>query len=424
MLPWLTLPLACTRPAPPPSVLLVSWDTVGELHLGRDGAGARTPNLDALAARGARYTQAVTHFPETSFTHWVLMTGVEPALHGDVPAAMDSTWTGPTLAERLADQGYATGAFVSGITLDSELTGLDRGFDVYDDAGDPGREPRRSAPETVAVARAWLDAQTQPTFTFVHLFDAHFPYEPAPGCDPGYTGALTGSMADLQPYQGAAPPRPVLPPEDLAHVVALYRCEIEGLDAALGALLAGLRPDTRVVLVADHGESFGHGYYFNHRDALTDEVLRVPLVVAPPPPGLSPGATVSDQIGLSRVTDLVLGLRPPGDPVVVSLTDPWEGDGRLSLRAGEDKAIYRLVRGDARRVDGGPIQVLRGDVDTGARTLPDSLLGAIQAYEARITAQWPQVRLLPRAAWPAGLPEEALQAIGYRDPPSPAPAPP
>lgn len=400
------------EPAAQPSMILVSWDTVSALHLALYGEGATTPHLNALAARGARWTQAITHFPETSWSHWSMMTGVEPALHGDIPKANDSTWTGETAAERLRRAGFSTGAFVGGITLEARLTGLNRGFDRYDDRGTPGQEPKRRAPEVTAAALAWMGEQTGPFFAFVHYFDAHYPYEPAGPCDPDYRGAIDGSMASLRDYQGEAPPRPVLPEVDLQHVIALYRCEIEALDLELGRLVAAAPAGTRIIVTADHGESFGGGYYFNHRASLSEEVLRVPLVVAPPPEGLSPGSVVEDQVGLSAIFGLIEGQAPLASPVVATATDPWEGPGLLSLRAGQDQALWRLAAGSLGRPVGAPIAVYRGGALQEPATLPPSLDGAVSAYEARIRALEPRMRTLPPSA-PPGLPPGALESIGY-----------
>lgn len=395
-----------------PSVVLVTWDTVSAQHLALYGGAARTPNLDALAARGARWTQAITHFPETGYSHWAMMTGVEPPLHGDLARAHQSAWTGPTLAERLAEQGYATGAFIGGITLQAALSGLNRGFDAYDDGGVPTDEPRQRAGTVTDHALQWIRSQDRPFFAFVHYFDAHFPYDTVDSraCDPGYTGAQGGDLPSLKPYQGESPPAPRLSDVDLAHVVRLYECEIEAIDAEFGRLLAGLPEGTRIVATADHGESFGDGYYFNHRASLSEEVLRVPLVVSPAPPGLSSGAVLDEQVGLTAVYSLVQGEGAPASPVVATGTDPWIGPGLLSLRAGRDQAIWRLSAGGLGRPMGSPVLVRRdgAPVNTG---LPPSLEGAISAWEAQIRALEPQMRALPPAS--SGAPEGALHELGY-----------
>src|SRR6185295_16050680 len=81
--------LAGTKPLPaaPPNVLLLTLDTTRAdalgAYLGKDrGQGARTPVLDGLAARGVRWTQAITPPPLTLPAHSSLFTGLAPPEHG------------------------------------------------------------------------------------------------------------------------------------------------------------------------------------------------------------------------------------------------------------------------------------------------------------------------------------------------------
>jgi arylsulfatase A-like enzyme len=92
-----------------------------------------------------------------------------------------------------------------------------------------------------------------------------------------------------------------------AHLVARYDGEVSYLDAQLGRLLAGLQKlgrweDTLVVVVGDHGESFGeHGVQmWEHNTTVFDEVLRVPLLLRRPD-GVGAGQRVS---GLVRTLDV------------------------------------------------------------------------------------------------------------------------
>src|SRR4029450_2078613 len=118
--------------------------------------------------------------------------------------------------------------------------------------------------------------------------------------------------------------------EHVRHLRALYDAELQGWDAELGRLLAGLRDagvadDTIVVVTADHGEEFQEHGHLKHATHLYDEVLRVPLVIAGP--GISPRRVPEQAAGgdlapaLAAVVDLmrpVLGLLgrpvPPGGP--------------------------------------------------------------------------------------------------------------
>ena len=259
---------AATRllpPAPQPNVLLVTIDTLRADHVGCYGAaGAATPHLDALAARGARFATAIAHAPLTGPSHASILTGLTPLGHGvrdngsfALPAAI------PTLAEAFARAGYRTAAFVSGFPLDHRF-GLGRGFQLYDDHLPHGHDPRRApyverpADATTNAVLRWLenDVAPSPWLAWVHYFDPHSPYEP-----PGDFGRR---FAD-RPYDG----------------------EIAFADEQLGRLLDALQTkrllDRTIILVtADHGESLGEHGEDTHGVFVYDATLRVPWIMAGP----------------------------------------------------------------------------------------------------------------------------------------------
>ncbi len=302
---WLILISACTGPmgdrdrapvAGGPSVLWVSLDTTRADHLGVYGGPAATPTLAAWAARAIVYDRLFTPFPETGLAHWAMLTGVLPEVHGNVPGAGESRYTGPTAAELAKAHGYATAAFIGGITLRADATGLNRGFDLYDDRIPSNPEDRkRDGDEVVAEARAWLGKQTQPWFAFVHLFDAHFPYTPdnPQRYDSGYAGRVDGSEATLRPYRDGGVE---MVEADRLHAAALYDAELTELDASLAPLLAAVPDDVIVVITADHGESFEHGYLFNHRGSLGDGVLHIPGILRVP--GIPPAHVTEPVSGV------------------------------------------------------------------------------------------------------------------------------
>ena len=77
---------ACTRargPETPPSVLLVTIDTLRADRVGAYGdAAARTPHLDALARQGVLFEAAVSPVPLTLPAHATMLTGLLPPAHG------------------------------------------------------------------------------------------------------------------------------------------------------------------------------------------------------------------------------------------------------------------------------------------------------------------------------------------------------
>jgi arylsulfatase A-like enzyme len=174
--------------ASPPSVMLVSIDTIRADHIGSYGyQAAATPVIDALAARGLRFEQAETVTPLTLPAHTSLLSGTFPAFHG--VRDNGSFYVGDemtTLAEVMKARGYHTGGFVGAYVLDHRW-GIAQGFDHYYDDFDLSRfemaagldAAQRPGREVVDHALAWLAEQGhQPFFAWVHLYDPHSPYVP------------------------------------------------------------------------------------------------------------------------------------------------------------------------------------------------------------------------------------------------------
>ncbi len=300
----LGLLLTAGTPAPqgrqkpvPLNVLLLTLDTTRADHLGAWGwPHARTPNLDALAARGVRFSRCDTAAPITLPSHATILTGLFPPRHG---ARDNGTFVvapaQTTLAERLRGAGYRTAAVVSSRVL-ARHYGLDQGFDSYDDDvnADPAHGTRvdeRSASGATAAARAALDGP-QPFFLWVHYFDPHAAYQPPPALAASATG-----------------PTP------------LYDAEIAFVDQAIGDLLASLPPNTVVAVVGDHGEMLGEHGEATHGLLLYPGARRVPLILAGP--GLPAGRTVECLVRTADLVPTLLGL--------AKLPVPDDLDGRSLL---------------------------------------------------------------------------------------------
>ncbi len=335
------------------SILLISLDTVRADRLEVYGGRAETPNLNVFASKGVLFEQAISHFPETALSHWTMLTGVLPEVHGNVPANGGSVYKGPNLAEIAKKHGYDTGAFIGGVTMQDSACGMKRGFDLYDDQFRFSMEDMsRPGAQVTENALKWIKARKAPYFAFVHYFDAHFPYTPDPSWiqkyDPDYKGSVNGTDKSLRPYRdGEKTPSA----RDVEHVLALYDGELSELDIKIAPLLQAVGPDTVVVITSDHGESFEHGYYFNHRAGLWDGVTRVPLLIRAP--DLPSNLKISSQVGLMDVTPTVLELAglpldrrmqgksllslvkgtDSGREQVYSITDPWMPDPQFAVRS-------------------------------------------------------------------------------------------
>ena len=321
-----------------PHVLFITIDTMRWDHMSAYGQSpVQTPVLDALAAEGIRFDQAITPLPETGPAHAAMFTGRHPLRNGMLSNGHHLADPYLTLAEIVADEGYATGAFVSSFAVDSR-TGLDQGFEIYDDDffpwvrgvsevlavqwglrvwmrfGDPLKLPwllERPAPATYERATEWMEksvASGRPFFAWVHTFDPHSPYEPH---------GMPGFEDNGTPEQPSVDHRWILANEaDFTYtdevregLRRLYAEEIAYSDRELGLFLDRVRAldpsrPMLIVLTADHGEMLGeHGIEFNHH-GIWDETVRVPLIVVPVnhrPMSGEAGKVVPHQV---RVMDL------------------------------------------------------------------------------------------------------------------------
>lgn len=114
-------------------VILISIDSLRADHLGTYGYPRDTsPAIDALAASGAVFEDAVSTSSWTLPAHMSLLTSLPPEAHGvwgDKRALGESV---PLLSEVLQRAGWGTFGLVSGPYLESRF-GYDRGWHVYDD---------------------------------------------------------------------------------------------------------------------------------------------------------------------------------------------------------------------------------------------------------------------------------------------------
>ncbi len=334
-------PAAPERPAGEGRLaVLLIVDTLRQDALGCYGReGAATPNIDALAAEGARFDQAVSASGWTLPSVASMLTGTWPSLHkalGKVSRLTPITDRLPVLAEVYRDAGWTTLGFANAAFL-SPLLGLDRGFELFDHEHAYNWDIRR-ADATVDAALAALDARPgEDVFLLVHLFDAHLDYDPPDGFLEPFVGdrrtpeppVSMKECLELRREDGAAPPAV----EDLDYLRGVYQGEVAFVDLAVGRLVGGLRElgrwdRTTLVLTSDHGEEFWEHGGFEHGHTLYDELVRVPLLVRTPAPAA--GGVEVDR--LVRTIDI-----PPTLLELSGLEAPasFEGRSLAPLLAGE-----------------------------------------------------------------------------------------
>lgn len=290
--------LACLLgcgPRPPAvselNVVVVTLDTTRADRIGAfGGTVVPTPNLDEMAADGVRFSNAISTNPLTLPAHSSIFTGLYPFRHGvRHNGAYTLAPSAITLAERLRDSGFRTGAFVGSFVLDARF-GLNQGFDTYSAvASDPvaidflrPSSLQRPAASVNEAAFRWLDGiETERFFAWVHYYDPHHPY--APPETPGVT--LHGSGYDR---------------------------EISYVDHCFGELVRYLRERswldrTILVVVGDHGESLGAHGERTHGLFVYEPALHVPFFLRAP--GIVPkNSRYESPVSVVDVAPTVLGL--------------------------------------------------------------------------------------------------------------------
>ncbi len=299
-------------------VLLISIDTLRSDRLPAYGyKKVRTPHLDRFAADAWLFEKAFAPTPMTLPSHTSMLTGMLPPEHG-VRNNSGFVFHGEahtSLPRLLKEQGYATGAAVSTYVLRRE-TGLGPLFDFYEDSVSvtPGISTvryQRPGEKTAAFAKEWIAAHAEePFFFFFHIFEPHYPYEPAA--------------------------------RFLAEYGSTYEAEVATADAIVGDLLEHLRSlgiyeKAIVVVTSDHGEGLGDHGEERHSLLLYREAIQIPLLVKLPG-SRGGGSRVPAPVQLSDILPTVtsaLGLPTPADVSGTSL-----------FAAGARGAIVRTIYGE------------------------------------------------------------------------------
>ncbi len=273
-------------------VILISIDTLRSDRLGCYGYGAGTsPHLDGFRRDAVLFQRVYSPCPMTLPSHASIFTGLLPTEHGVRNNIGYSFPRGRlrTLAEVFRNRGYRTAAAVSSYVLRSE-TGIDEGFEMYDDAipvasAGAASEHQRSGWATLKVASSWMEQNRErPFFFFFHIYEPHAPYAPP---EPY-------KSRHRDPYDG----------------------EIAAADGITGALLEhlkrlGVYDRALIVLVSDHGEGLWEHGEDQHGVLLYRESLQVPLLIKLPRSERR-GTTVSRPAQLADVFHTLLALTGAG----------------------------------------------------------------------------------------------------------------
>lgn len=320
-----------------PNVLFIMADDQGSVDLGCYGAkDLHTPNTDALAARGVRFTQFYSAAPVCSPSRAGALTGRWPVRAG-VPGNCASQKGGKgalppeevTMAEMFKAAGYATahiGKWHIGYTPETSplAQGFDHSFghmggcidnyshffywsgpnihDLWRNGSEVFHDGEFFPDLMVREAVQFIEqSQGRPFFIYYALNTPHYPYQ--------------GDAKWLEHFK------------DMPHPRKLYAAFIAAQDERLGQLFArldalGLRENTLIVFQSDNGHSteerahFGGGSSGPYRGAkfsLLEGGIRLPAILSWP--GHLPEGEAREQLAhacdwLPTLAELT-GVKPP-----------------------------------------------------------------------------------------------------------------
>jgi arylsulfatase A len=301
-----------TAHAAPPNIILIMADDLGYGDIGCYGSKRNpTPNLDALAKQGMKFTDYHSNGSVCSPTRAALMTGryqqrvgisgvVTAKRHRDKGMAVEET----TIADVLSEKGYATALFGKWhLGYDPKFNPVHQGFaefagfisgnvdfiSHFDQEGHPDWwHGDKLTPEegyvTHLITRHGLrfieENKDKPFFLYLPHLSPHYPYQ----------GPDDGPIRSAERVGVVAAPGMDIP--------RAYREMMVELDKGVGEIMAaldkhGLAERTLVIFCSDNGanEHGSNGNFRGQKGSIHEGGHRVPMIARWP--GVIPAGEVS-----------------------------------------------------------------------------------------------------------------------------------
>ena len=385
LLLFLAFPATLVEARRPNLLFIVSDDHSADVFGAYGNRKAQTPNLDRLAAQGVRFDRAYCNSPMCTSSRASLLTGRYAHSNGVTMLRHALGDEAVTLAERLRVAGYRTGAFGK-MHFNSERR---HGFEVYLDRREwqqvDAERQNRPLPEGLDVlpqwkpfrdpARIWLNGfyrpfpryndempdtwyaeqavdfmqahRDEPFFVQVSFHEPHSPFL----FPVDYADTFNPASFDVPPIGPEDVPQipkifADLTVADKQGIRASYYTSVAFMDEKVGQVLnaldrLGLREDTLVVYLGDHGYHLGeHGRFEKH--SFYERAVRAPLLMRWPG-RIRPGAVMDALVEFVDVVPTVLDyLGIDHDPNAKALAD-LHGESLKPLIAGDVETVRDMV---------------------------------------------------------------------------------
>ena len=377
-----TLPVAASRP----NIILLTIDALSAPHMSLYGyARPTTPELTRFAHGAMVFERAYANGNFTTPGVATILTGTLPwtnraltlpvwpltyTRRTSLPAVLERTgyrtgYVSTNAVAGAAKQGFAQyfefarpdrighvtlcadrlSKFLPYVCAASELSPLEEMDDIAADLRGPPHNLEHDPRLALVPALAWLTtvSRSKPIFLWVHLFPPHSPYAvPKPWLGRFDPSQQDRTASSTQPNWAWIQSQ--LTPAQVQTLEARYDEATAYVDAYVGPFLrqalAALGPNTAVVITADHGESFAHGYGAHTGPGLYDEIIHVPLILKLP--GETTGQRCdrpAEQADIAPTLAALAGVPAPAD---------WAGRSLLNAcdaapgGSGPQRAIFSM----------------------------------------------------------------------------------
>jgi len=361
-------------------VIIVGDDHQNDVYGAYGSKLAQTPNLDKLASEGVRFDRAYCNSPMCSSSRQSMLTGRYPHATGVTLLRHPLDESSYTLANRLREAGYRTGAFGKMHFNTNKLYGFEvhrTGHEFWKKHRKRGKRP---LPEGVVKppkfnvhdhARVWLNSAYQPQARFDdEMPDTWYAREAIAFMKEHREEPFFVEVGFHQPhcpytfpveYRNRYNPQdfvvPIIGPEDIPQIpkifvdltygekqgiIASYYTSTAYLDLNVGRVLKaidelGLANDTMVVYLGDNGYHLGqHGRFEKH--CCYERAVRVPLVMRLP--GRIPAE--KSTLALAEFVDVV--------PTVLDYLDIKTDANQPAPRDLQGKSLRPVIEGKAEQV--------------------------------------------------------------------------
>ncbi len=434
-----------------PNILFVMADQLAPHFTSTYGHPVvKTPNLDALAARGTRFDSAYCHSPLCAPARFTMLSGQPVSAIGAWDNASEFPASTPTLAHHLMLNNYRTilsgkmhfvgpdqlHGFEERLTTDiypadfawtpnwdqadERIDKWYHNMDVLQDAGEAVTTYQIDYDEEVGFAaqRKLLDMARdddhRPFFLCASFIHPHDPYVARPewwnlydhddidmpdewdldSLDPHTHRIRTGIQADTVGYTD----------DQVRNARHGYYANVSYFDDWLGKLMTTLEEtgrldDTIIIATSDHGDMLGdRGAWF--KMSFHERSARVPLVVAGPGVEQSTVANVCSHLDLLPTLIDIAGGEPVAELPGRSLVPSWSGDddpidetfGEYTAEMTSDP-MFMIRRGKLKYIhcDSDPAQLYDIDADPLERNnlaADPAYAETATAFAAEVDARW------------------------------------